>query len=45
VMHLEKTGRNPKPTLFAGHSQGSLVQLQGPMYATSFDELLNVLAS
>jgi anaerobic magnesium-protoporphyrin IX monomethyl ester cyclase len=45
VMHLEKTGRNPKPTLFAGHPQGSLVQLQGPMYATSFDELLNVLAS
>jgi anaerobic magnesium-protoporphyrin IX monomethyl ester cyclase len=44
VMHLEKTGRNPRPTLFTGHSQGSLVQLQGPTYATSFDELLNVLA-
>jgi len=45
VMHLEKTGRNPRPTLLTSHSQGSLVQLQGPMYATSFDELLNVLAS
>ena len=45
VMHLEKTGRNPRPTLLTSHSHGSLVQLQGPMYATSFDELLNVLAS
>jgi anaerobic magnesium-protoporphyrin IX monomethyl ester cyclase len=45
VMELEKTCRNPRPTLFASHSQGSLVQLQAPSYATSFDELLSVLAS
>ncbi len=45
VMHLERTCRNPKPTLFTSHSQKSLVQLQAHTYATSFDELLNVLAS
>ena len=45
VMELEKTCRNPRPTLFASHSQGSLVQLQAHSYATSFDELLSVLAS
>jgi hypothetical protein len=45
VMRLEKTCRNPKPTAlnsFAGHQ---LVQLQAPVYATSFEELLNVLGS
>jgi anaerobic magnesium-protoporphyrin IX monomethyl ester cyclase len=45
VMELEKTCRNPKPTVFAGHSQGNFVPLQGHNYATSFDELLSVLAS
>src|SRR5579864_7989333 len=44
VMHLERTCRNPKPTLFTSHSQEGLVQLQAHTYATSFDELLNVLA-
>ena len=44
VMELEKSCRNPRPTIFA-HSQGSLVQLQAHSYATSFDELLSVLAS
>jgi len=45
VMRLEKTCRNPKPTAlnsFAGHQ---LVQLQPQVYATSFEELLNVLGS
>jgi len=45
VMELERTCRNPRPTLFASHSQGNLVQLQAHSYATSFDELLSVLAS
>jgi anaerobic magnesium-protoporphyrin IX monomethyl ester cyclase len=45
VMHLERTCRNPRPTLFTSHSQESLVQLQAHTYATSFDELLDVLAS
>ena len=44
VMHLERTCRNPKPTVFASHAH-ELVQLQAQSYATSFDELLNVLAS
>jgi anaerobic magnesium-protoporphyrin IX monomethyl ester cyclase len=45
VMQLEKTCRNPKPTVLASHSQESLVQLQAHSHATSFDELLSVLAS
>jgi anaerobic magnesium-protoporphyrin IX monomethyl ester cyclase len=45
VMHLEKTCRNPKPTVLNSFSTQQLVQLQAPVYATSFDELLNVLAS
>jgi anaerobic magnesium-protoporphyrin IX monomethyl ester cyclase len=45
VMELEKTCRNPRPTLFASHSQGSFVQLQAHSYATSFDDLLSVLAT
>jgi radical SAM superfamily enzyme YgiQ (UPF0313 family) len=44
VMHLEKTCRNPRPTVFASHAH-ELVQLQAHSYATSFDELLSVLAS
>ncbi len=45
VMHLEKTCRNPRPTVLSSHADEKLVQLQAPVYATSFDELLNVLAS
>jgi radical SAM superfamily enzyme YgiQ (UPF0313 family) len=43
VMRLEETCRNPKPTVLGSFSD-QLVQLQAPVYATSFDELLNVLA-
>jgi len=45
VMDLEKTCRNAKPTVFTSHSHENLVQLQAHSYATSFDELLSVLAS
>lgn len=44
VMHLEKTCRNPKPTVLPSFGE-QLVQLQAPLYATTFDELLDVLAS
>jgi radical SAM superfamily enzyme YgiQ (UPF0313 family) len=45
VMHLEKTCRNPKPTVLPSFQGEQLVQLQAPLYATTFDELLDVLAS
>lgn len=45
VMELEKTCRNPRPTMFSSSSRDNLVQLQAQGYATSFDELLSVLAS
>ena len=45
VMRLEQTCRNPRPTVLGGFAEQKLVQLQAPVYATSFDELLNVLAS
>jgi len=45
VMELEKTCRNPRPTVLGNHSGSKLVQLQAHPYATSFEELLNVLAS
>jgi anaerobic magnesium-protoporphyrin IX monomethyl ester cyclase len=45
VMQLEKTCRNSKPTVLNSFSEGKLAPLQAPVYATSFDELLNVLAS
>ena len=45
VMSLEQTCRNPRPTVLSSHSHDHLVQLQAPVYATSFDELLSVLAS
>jgi radical SAM superfamily enzyme YgiQ (UPF0313 family) len=45
VMELEKTCRNPRPTVFTSSSRENLVQLQAHSYATSFDELLSVLAS
>ena len=44
VMHLEKTCRNPRPTVLSSHTKEKLVQLQTTSYATTFDELLNVLA-
>jgi radical SAM superfamily enzyme YgiQ (UPF0313 family) len=44
VMKLEKTCRNPEPTVLHTFSEGQLAQRQTPIYATSFDELLNVLA-
>ena len=45
VMRLEKTCRNPRPTVLSSSAEGKLVQLQSPVYATTFDELLNVLGS
>ena len=45
VMHFERTCRNPRPTLLNSHAGERLVQLQNPRYATSFEELLSVLAS
>ena len=46
VMHLEQICRNPKPTMFSGQAAATkLVQLPAQSYATSFDELLSVLAS
>lgn len=45
VMQLEKTCRNPRPTLLRSVAGEKLVQLQAPVYATSFEELLSVLAS
>ena len=44
VMNLEKTCRNPRPTVLSSVTEEKLVQLQAPTYATSFEELLNVLA-
>jgi anaerobic magnesium-protoporphyrin IX monomethyl ester cyclase len=44
VMQLEKTCRNLKPTVLCG-AEEKLAQLGAPVYATSFDELLNVLGS
>jgi len=45
VMRLEKTCRNPKPTVLRGVPEQHLARLEAPVYATSFDELLNVLSS
>jgi anaerobic magnesium-protoporphyrin IX monomethyl ester cyclase len=45
VMQLEKTCRNPRPTILASHPEEKLVQLQAQSYATNFDDLLDVLAS
>lgn len=44
VMHLEKTCRNPRPTVLSSNSEDNLVRLQSYQYATSFEELLSVLA-
>ncbi len=45
VMKLEKTCRNPRPTMLHSFPGDDMVHLQAPVYATSFEELLNVLAS
>jgi len=45
VMRLEKTCRNPRPTMLSSFPGESLVRLSAPVYATSFDELLDVLAN
>lgn len=45
VMQLERTCRNPRPTVLSSRAEEKLVQLQAPGYATTFEELLNVLAS
>ena len=44
VMQLERTCRNPKPTMLSSYPGESLVRLPVPVYASSFDELLDVLA-
>lgn len=43
VMELERTCRNPRPTILS-NSKDNLVQLQSYRYATSFEELMSVLA-
>lgn len=43
VMHLEKTCRNPRPTVLS-RPEDNLVQLQSYRYATSFEELMSMLA-
>ncbi|MGH9494680.1 MAG: B12-binding domain-containing radical SAM protein [Candidatus Sulfotelmatobacter sp.] len=45
VMKLERTCRNPRPTVLQSFPGENLVQLQAPAYAANFDELLKVLAS
>jgi anaerobic magnesium-protoporphyrin IX monomethyl ester cyclase len=45
VMQLEKTCRNPRPTVLNSFGEEKLAKLQAPAYATNFDELLNVLES
>jgi radical SAM superfamily enzyme YgiQ (UPF0313 family) len=45
MMRLEQTCRNPRRTVLSNFAEEKLAQLQAPVYATSFDELLSVLAS
>lgn len=45
VMQLERTCRNPKPTVLNVLPEERLVQLPARIYATSFEELIDVLAS
>jgi anaerobic magnesium-protoporphyrin IX monomethyl ester cyclase len=45
VMQLERTCRNARPTMLNSFPGEALVRLAAPVYATSFDELLDVLAS
>ena len=45
VVRLEKTCRNPRPTVLDSPAGEKLVQLQTPGCTTNFDELLNVPSS
>jgi anaerobic magnesium-protoporphyrin IX monomethyl ester cyclase len=45
VVELEKTCRTPQPTILSSHSDERLVQLQAHSHGTTFEELLDVLAS
>ncbi|MGA9353727.1 MAG: radical SAM protein [Terriglobales bacterium] len=45
LMDLEKTCRNPRPTLLTSGAESKLVQLQARSDATGFDEFLNAPAS
>ena len=45
VMQLEKTCRNPKPTVLNTFGEGRLAQLEAPAYATNFEDLIDVLRS
>lgn len=45
VIRLEKTCRNPRPTVLNGFGDEKLPQKEAPAYATNFDDLLNVLGS
>jgi anaerobic magnesium-protoporphyrin IX monomethyl ester cyclase len=44
VTQLEKTCRNPRPTVLSSFVEEKLVQLQTPAQSASFDDLLRVLA-
>jgi len=44
VIELEKSCRNPRPTMLAEFPDTNLVQLQAQPRATSFEDILNVLA-
>jgi len=44
VIQLERTCRNPRPTVLGNYSENKLVQLQPHGYDTSFDDLLRILA-
>lgn len=45
VMKLERTCRNPRPTVLQSFPGENILPLHSPAYATNFDELLEVLAS
>jgi len=42
VNELEKTCRNPEPTVLNGIREEELAELEAPPYTTSFDKLLNL---
>lgn len=44
VIQLEKTCRNPRPTVLSSFTGEKLVQPQAPAHSASFDDLLRVLA-
>jgi len=45
VVRLEKTCRNPQPTVLTSVPEEKVTQLEGRVSATSFDDLLHVLGS